>query len=205
MYNRPQRKSPRLKGFDYSSNGAYFITIKTYHGEHLFGEVSDGAMHLNALGETVLEEWLKSEGIRKEIFLDEFVIMPNHLHAIVLISKSEPPDQTKAEADSNVDFTAPEQTHGRASLRSTPLLFRPKRSLGSLVAGLKSSVTTKINRLRQTPGADVWQERYHDQIIRNDRHLENIRQYIAHNPANWATDSEGPCGPRQRRYSEEQV
>lgn len=185
MHNRPQRKSPRLKGFDYSSNGAYFITIKTYRGEHLFGEVSDGTMRLNALGEIVLEEWLKSEELREEVFLDEFVIMPNHFHGIVIIFHPEGAAGSAGQVAEGVG------TQGLASLHDPQMMLRRrKRSLSTLISGFKSSVTVKINRLRQTLGADVWQERYYDQIIKTEQHLNNVRQYIVSNPANWATDED---------------
>ena len=80
------RRSIRLKNFDYSQNGAYFITLCTYERKNLFGYIDSDKMHLNALGMMVQEEWLKSFKIRKELAMDAYIIMPNHLHGIVFIS-----------------------------------------------------------------------------------------------------------------------
>lgn len=121
-------------------------------------------MILNSFGSIVREEWLKTAIIRPELELDEFVIMPNHLHGIIIIN-----DKLKSPAKFNVG------THGRASLQRKP------RSLGSIIAGFKSGVTKRINEKRNTPQNPVWQSRFYDRIIRNDKELENIREYIAYN------------------------
>ena len=188
MDNLRRRKSPRLKGYVYSSNGAYFVTVKTHQAEHLFGEIVDGEMKLNEYGDIVFWEWVKCEHIRKEIYLDDFVIMPNHFHGIVLIFQPE-------DSDGAADGVAGQvRTSSRSSLRGrqngSAAGGTGKRTLSALMAGFKSSVTKKVNVMRQTPGADVWQERYHDRIIRSEQHLNNTRQYIAHNPANWETDED---------------
>ena len=109
--NLHHRKSIRLKEYNYSLPGEYFITICTYKRDCLFGEIIRGEMHLNPLGLIVQEEWLKTQIIRPEIELDEFIIMPNHLHGIIVI-KDEP------------NSTIMVGTHGRASLQRQP------RSLG---------------------------------------------------------------------------
>ena len=88
--NQHHRHSIRLKGYDYSEEGAYFVTVVTQHREMLFGKVVEGAMVLNELGEIVKEEWLKTTSIRMEIEIDieEFVVMPNHIHGIIHITKN---------------------------------------------------------------------------------------------------------------------
>ncbi len=123
---RRQRRSLRLPGFDYTQPGGYFVTICSYRRQPLFGEVIDGAVILNIAGEIVREEWLRTEIIRKEITLDEFVIMPNHLHGIVII-------ETRSSGSANV------RAHGHAPLQPSDHapLRRSPRSLGSLVAGYK--------------------------------------------------------------------
>jgi len=158
MSKPARRRSLRLKGYDYAQPGAYFVTICTHRHQPLFGEVVDGAMQLHAFGQIVWEEWFRSAEIRAEIvlFSDEFVVMPNHLHGIVWI----------VEADNAVGAT------GRSPLQKRPL-SPPRgpapRSLGAFVAGFKSIVTKRINALRGTPGARVWQRNYYEHIIRTEK------------------------------------
>ncbi|PIP72247.1 MAG: transposase, partial [Nitrospinae bacterium CG22_combo_CG10-13_8_21_14_all_47_10] len=148
MKNSPQRnrRSIRLKGYDYSQAGAYFVTICAQNRECLFGEIADGQMVLNDAGEIIAEEWMKSGEIRDEIELDEWVVMPNHLHAIVMIRRGDRP----------VAPTSPGP--------------HPK-SIGALLAGFKSAATKRINKTRKTPGAKIWQRNYHEHIIRNENEL----------------------------------
>jgi putative transposase len=174
------RRSIRLPGYDYAAAGAYFVTISTQDRACLFGELVAGEMRLNGLGRIVQAEWLRSETIRREIALDEFVVMPNHIHGIVIISPSDPPCRGARPC-------APTRaTSARALLRRAP------RSLGSFIAGFKSVVTKRINEVRSTPGVPVWQRNYHDHIIRNDDDLNRIREYILLNPSWWADDRENP-------------
>jgi putative transposase len=166
------RESTRMKGYDYSLAGAYFITLVTYQREMLFGEIENGEMKLNHRGEVVQEEWFRSADIRREIRLypEEFVVMPNHIHGIVWIVET---NQTVG-------------ANGRSPLREH---MKPK-SLSSFVAGYKSSVTKRIrDELNET---GIWQRNYYDRIIRNDRELDAIRKYIQTNPMNWAKDVENP-------------
>lgn len=125
---------------------------------------------MNELGKIVEKEWLRSEKIRKEIYLDEFIIMPNHLHGVVFIIEC-----------------ADKPTVG-ANGRS-PLRMRPK-SVSSLMAGFKSAATKQINLFCNTPGADLWQRNYYEHIIRNEKELARIRQYICNNPGGWLNDIE---------------
>ncbi|MDE2888982.1 MAG: hypothetical protein OXR72_12285 [Gemmatimonadota bacterium] len=165
-----RRRAIRLRDNDYSRAGAYFITVCTVGRELLFGEVKDGEMALNELGWIVEEEWLQSAWIRSEIELDAWVVMPNHVHGIVII--------------------ADESRRGdRPVARGGP---RPK-SLGAMMAGFKSAVTKRINAMRGTPGALVWQRNYYEHIIRNESTLYWIRQYIAVNPPGWSKDPENPA------------
>ncbi len=168
--DRPNRRSPRLPGYDYAQDGGYFVTICTHERACLFGEVIDGAMRLNALGVIVAEEWQRSGEIRAEIVLDAWVIMPNHMHAIVFIHHAD------------LDYVP----GGESNCPTGP---RPK-SLSSLMAGFKSVATKRINAHRGMPGAPVWQGRYHDHIIRHERDLDRHRQYIIENPARWREDAD---------------
>ena len=138
----------------------------------VFGRVVGDAMVLNRLGERVAEEWLRSQEIRSEVQLDEFIVMPNHLHAIVFIQRTE---------ETAVDWA--------------PRAFRgsPPRSLSSLMQGFKSSSTRRVNELRGTPGAAVWQRDCYERVLRNDRELDRARAYILDNPRKWAEDKNNPA------------
>ncbi len=133
-----RRRSIRLKGYDYTQAGAYFVTICTQGRACLFGEVVNGEMRLNEWGEIVREEWFRSAQIRQEIQLnlDEFVVMPNHIHGIVWF----------------VCDGISVGVHGRAPLPVQRIL----RSLASFIAGFKSAVTKQINEQCSTPGMPVW-------------------------------------------------
>ena len=178
--NKYRVESARLQSWDYSADGFYFITICTQNRACLFGQIVNGHMRLSGVGEIVLREWNQSFEIRSELFCDCFVIMPNHIHAVVVIDKND-----------DIDVV---ETHGRASLQQQqqqpkkPMPIRRPKSLSSFVAGFKSSATKQINAFRNTPGMPVWQPRFHDHIIRNENELQRIRRYILNNPAKWQGD-----------------
>ena len=167
------RRSLRLKGYDYSHEGAYFITICTKNRECLLGEIKNGKVILNEFGEIARNEWMKSPIIRKEIKLDEFIIMPNHIHGIVIIDHG----------------TSIVGANGRSPLRD--FRMEPK-SISSFVAGYKSSVTKQIHILRKWPNISVWQRNYYEHIIRNETELNILREYITNNPLKWDEDDENP-------------
>ena len=149
--------------------GAYFVTVVTHQRECLFGEIADGQALLTDCGEAVAQEWRRSTKIRREIQLDAFVVMPNHIHGIVIMG-----GRTAVGA------------HGRAPLHRAP------RSLGSFVAGFKSAVTKRINEMRGAPGLPLWQRNYYEHIIRDEDELDRVRQYIVDNQARWEDDVENP-------------
>jgi REP element-mobilizing transposase RayT len=190
------RHSIRLRNYDYTSNGAYFITICAQTREDFFGTMLEDQMQLNDFGKIVLEEWERSAQIRTEMIFDEFIVMPDHVHAIVMIQKPETPRVTFTENQ------GPVGAHSHAPLRHAPLhrtghesertiqsekrtLERKPRSLGSFVGGFKSAITTGINEQRCTPRVPVWQRNYYDHIIRKDHDLERVRSYIQTNPVRW--------------------
>lgn len=177
--NKYRIKSARASWWNYANNGYYFITICTAGREHLFGEIKNKKMLLSEIGKIVQEEWDKSFEIRAELFCDAFIIMPNHIHAIVHIENN----------DTIVE------THGRASIRSEQtqsvnhgVAYRAPKSVSSFVGGFKSAATTRINKFRNTPGRPVWQSRFHDHIIRNDGEFHRIKNYIETNPEHWKDD-----------------
>ncbi|MFH1771576.1 MAG: transposase [Candidatus Omnitrophota bacterium] len=178
-----KRKPIRLKNHDYSLNGYYFITICSKDRQNVFGEIindkkSVGAngcwpdnnvkIKLNPFGLIVDEELKNTGNIRNEIKLDRYIIMPNHLHCIIIIQRN--------------------LTGGRPSAPTYNI--NQKHTLSSFVSGFKSIVTKRINILRNTPRKPVWQRYFYDHIIRNDKSLGQIRQYIINNPSTWAEDKE---------------
>ena len=174
--DKHHRRSIRLKGYDYSQSGAYFVTICADRRQCVFGDVVDGQMRLNRYGEIVADEWRKSSSIRQEIELDGWVVMPNHFHGIVIINN-------------------PVGANGRSPLRNgSPLRMKPK-SLSSLMAGFKSITTKKINILRDASGTKLWQRNYYEHIIRNQDAMDKIRHYIVSNPMSWSIDRLHPDNP----------
>jgi REP element-mobilizing transposase RayT len=169
------RRSIRLAEYDYAAKGSYFITICTAGRECLLGSMVDGAVTLSAFGEIVQEEWQRSASVRSELALDVFVVMPNHIHGIVMIETT----------DTNANVGA----HG---VRPVASLGRARGSIGSMIAGFKSAATRRINDARDTKGARVWQRNYYERIIRNEAEQERIREYIATNPQHWAEDEYHP-------------
>ena len=176
------RSSIRLRGWDYRSAGAYFVTVVVHHRVCLFGEIINDRTRLNEFGQIVEQEWIHTGELRTNVILDEYVIMPNHFHGILIIHD---------------DAVGPGRPVG-ATRRVAPTVTAehpkgpPSGSLGAIVGQFKSICTKRINRVRQTPGAAVWQRNYYERILRNNRELNAVRRYIHHNPINWNADAENP-------------
>lgn len=174
------RRSIRLPEYDYTEPGAYFITICAYGRQCVFGEIVGGEMILNKWGEVASGEWIKTEQIRSGVRIDEFVVMPNHLHAILLID-------------------ACRGTMHRAPTETWEQFGKPvSSSVPTIVRSYKASVTRQINRSRQTPWLPVWQRNYYEHIIRSEDGLHLVRQYICENPLRWETDEENPINVATR-------
>ncbi len=180
-----RRRSLRLPGFDYAQRGAYFVTVVAHDRACLFGDVVDGAMCLNEAGRVVESCWAAIPDHFPHVELDAFVVMPNHVHGIVLIVGDVSADVgTRDRAkDGAKDFSP---LPGRAST------FRsPSKTLGSIVRGFKIGVTKWMRA--NTGVRDVWQRNYFEHVIRNETALNRIRQYIIDNPARWQEDRENPA------------
>ena len=173
----PQRKNIRLQGYDYTQAGAYFITLVTWQRECLFGEVVGEEMQVNELGRIFTDIWEATLNIRPNVILDEYIVMPNHFHGIILFN-----DIGRGEA-----LPRP-LTTGRPT--GSPLPGMTAGSIGAIIGQIKSLTTKQINHLRQTPGEPVWQRNYYDHIIRDEAEMERIYQYILQNPSSWADDPE---------------
>ena len=152
--------SSRLDFWNYQGPGPYLITICTDQRRPALGRIEDGATVLSLAGKIVKEEWTKTDQVRPGVTLDAFVIMPDHLHAILGL--------------------APTIANGAPR----PRFERRPRSLGSLVAGFKAACTRRILETTAVR-APIWQPNYNERIIRSSKHLEAVRRYIQENPMRW--------------------
>lgn len=207
--------SNRMPGWDYSGHGIYFITLCVEGRESIFGFIDHKKMMLNHYGRIAEEEWIKSEAIRREIELDAFVIMPNHVHGIVILhptftgvigDENDGNDIERANGNEHADDPGHAKSNTPVADNNDhsnhPRLHRKPKSLSSFIAGYKSSVTTRINNYidsymagAQTHGQvkynknnRLWQPNYYDHIIRNDEEYMKIKEYIQDNPSKWMDD-----------------
>ena len=189
--NLPRRRAMRLRGYDYSQPGAYFVTICAQHRKCLFGTITDGKMRLNEIGQIVVECWNHIRQHFPSVELGEHVIMPNHFHGIISwgITEARAPHP-------------PENINTRRGEVPSPDAINPDRrgevsspALGKIMAYFKYQSTKHINRHHNTPGTRIWQRNYHDHIIRDDPDLQRLRQYIQDNPMKWELDQLHPDNP----------
>lgn len=214
--NIHHRRSIRLQGKDYTDTGAYFVTIVTCGRDEIFGEIKNGEMLCNGLGNIAREQWFKTAQLRPNVVLyeDEFIAMPNHIHGILWIvdnpvvraerrSALEPRDMNLLGLKVNLALLGNNHSgmisSTRAEQRSAPTtrMVAPG-SLGAIVRGYKAAVTYRINTLRDARGATVWQRNYYEHIIRNEADYKNIWHYIQSNPQRWEDDQLHPSAPPNR-------
>jgi len=188
---KKHRRSIRLKGYDYSQAGAYYVTIVAWHRECLFGEVVNGEMKLNRHGEIIQAEWFELPKRLPYIELGVFMVMPNHFHGILFFFD-------------NVGATRQGLTNahsGNVSLPNvvidgidgSPLPRGPQpKSLGAIIAQFKSRVTKRLWKIPSLNGTPIWQRNYYEHIIRNEQDLQNKKDYIEANPMLWDEDDENP-------------
>ena len=168
------RRSIRLRQYNYAQEGAYFVTICTHKRQCLLGTIADGVAQLNECGEIVRDEWLRTGTARFNVSMDTFLVMPNHLHGIIFVTGQD----IRRGDPAGRPYTRP---HG-----PNP------GSVGAMVGQFKSIAAKRINALRHTPGARVWQRNYYEHVVRNEGDLNEIRQYVLNNPAQWDLDEENP-------------
>ena len=167
MINKHHRKSVRWNNYDYSREGSYFITINTKDKFPYFGEIRKGILCLSNLGQIAYYEWLNTLILRKNIDLGCFVIMPNHIHAVVFINQQI--------LDNGKDDNSVAEYKNK---------FGPQRNnLASVVRGYKASCTKQIQLCGTSEFA--WQPRFHDRVIRNYEELIRIEEYMYNNISNW--------------------
>lgn len=189
-YNLPQRKSPRATWHDYNG-GRYFVTFCTKNHDLYFGDVVDGRMELSEIGEWAVKQIEQTAIIRQnDVEIPLFVVMPNHVHLIVVYNRVVPcRDASNASASivsTILNKTNESDARGETDARGASLRFGPQSgNLASVVRGIKSAVTKYANE-HDIPFA--WQSRYHDHIIRNQLEMNCIADYVQNNPMKWEMD-----------------
>ena len=173
--SKHRRKIIRLAGYDYSSEGGYFITIVTHQLLPVFGMILDNKVVLLQAGEIARSEWFRTMQLRDrvELFEDEFVVMPNHIHGIIWLTRR----GTARRAPTMDEYPSVEQ-FGKPVSGSIPTIVR----------AYKSAVSKHINLLRRSNSTPLWQWNYYEHIIRDEKDYENIVEYIYQNPYNWEKD-----------------
>ncbi len=167
--DRHYRRSIRLSGYDYSNSGAYFLTVCSKYRECLFGEIQGEEISLTTAGEIVQKTWLELPNRFTSVELDAFIVMPNHIHGIMVFD-----DDKKGVGLLN---------QGAASGAPT---------VGNFMRAFKSISAVHINKELGREGLSLWQRNFYERIIRNEKELNSIRHYIDNNPAKWADDENNP-------------
>jgi putative transposase len=185
----PRRKSIRLQGYDYSQEGVYFVTLVTKHREPLFGEIINGEMSLNEFGEIVKFTWHDLLNHNPNIDLDEFIIMPNHVHGIINIVGAGSQPAPGSQLPRIIGGGLEPGVENRVGLEPTPT----KISLMEIMRQFKTFSARRINTLRLTTGTSVWQRSFYDHVIDTGEEYENFADYIFTNPQNWLKDKERPA------------
>ena len=162
--NERHRRSIRLRAWDYTSRGAYFVTICTQDRVPLFGEVRDGRMRLNEAGAIVADTWRWLSAQYTHVTLDESCVMPNHLHGFLIVGGGGSRTAPATNADT------------------------PSKPVGRLIGAFKTVSTKHVNLARRSPGATVWQRNFWEHIIRDGDEIDRIRAYIRDNPLSWSID-----------------
>ena len=160
------RRSIRLRGYDYSRAGAYFVTICVRERQPILGTVEEDTVHYADCGRAVVDCWLWLAERYPHVELDEWIVMPTHLHGVVVLCDAE-----------------------RDAFRTAPARRKP---LGELIGAFKTVSTQRVNTLCGRAGEPLWQRDFYEHIIRNAAELDRVRQYIANNPIQWALDPENP-------------
>ena len=161
-----RRRSIRLPHYDYAQNGAYFVTVCTHKFQCMFGQIVDAQMELNKYGKIVTEYWNEIPRHFPHVELDAFVVMPNHMHGIIVIHNRV-----------GATHGSPLQANGPAP-----------GSIGAVIAQFKQAVTRRVRQHSQLLHRIVWQRNYYEHVIRSESKFNQIREYIRNNPMNWGLD-----------------
>ena len=172
----PDRRSIRLRGYDYSTPGAYFITVCTRNRLSLFGRVVDGEMEANCLGAVVEDCWARLPEHYGNVALDAFILMPNHVHGVLIIEDGPPGVGA-----------------GLQPARQEAASSRRRHGVPEIVRAFKTFSARRINKMRASTGAPVWQRGFYDHVIRGEDELDRVRAYITDNPRKWSEDADNPA------------
>ncbi len=189
MPDRSHRRSIRLKGYDYAQEGAYYVTICTHARAHLFGAVANAWMDRSHIGDIVQRCWDAIPAHMPMVELDEFIVMPDHVHGIILITRH--PDAGVA-IDERVgagNFPPPRTMDGPPPDPGGNMPTMQRGSLGHIIQTFKAAVSRQVVKEGLVErGTPIWQRGYYERIIRDAAEHDRIAQYIAENPVNWPTD-----------------
>jgi putative transposase len=188
-YQFPRRKQMRLRGFDYSKEGFYFVTTDCNHMECHFGKIQRGKMILSDFGKIAYDEWLKLPSRFENVQLHVFQIMPNHMHGIIVITDGRGTAGNPNELDGELSRRAPTREGFQKPV---------KGSVPTIIRSYKSAVAYRINLMRRMQGVPVWQRNYWEHIIRNERDLQHKTNYIESNPILWDDNDENPINIKSR-------
>jgi len=185
------RRSIRLPNYDYAQPGAYYVTMVAWHRESLFGEVLNGEMKVNKVGEIVEWEWKELPKRLRYVELGAYVVMPNHFHGILIFH--EPVGATRLGVSRARSSKVSSHSLSTDRIVGSPLPHGPHpKSLGAVIAQFKSRVTKRLWKLPSLKGIAIWQRNYYEHVIRNEKDLQNKTDYIEANPMLWDQDDENP-------------
>jgi len=184
--NKFRVETTRLKNWNYASDGWYFITICTKGRENIFGIIEHGIMILNQYGRIVEQCWFDLPNHYFNLILDAFVIMPNHLHGIMIIDNTR---ETIVSGNGGIVETGLKPVSTDTQPNTQPQSSTTKHGIFEFVRALKTFSSRRMNELDNTAGKSRWQSRFHDHIIRDEEELHRIQQYIFNNPSTWEKDS----------------
>ncbi|MDP2808321.1 MAG: transposase [bacterium] len=173
--------------YDYSREGAYYITICAQDRRCLFGKIRNGEIALSECGRIVDDWWQRIPERYSGVVLDEYVIMPNHIHAIIVII-----DDVICRGEVASPLGGSVDILGKPGEVASPLRGSGKYTLGQILAFYKYQTTKSINTIYNLPGNKIWQRNYWEHVIRNENSLHQIRGYIRNNPRHWAADDKNP-------------
>jgi putative transposase len=178
------RKTIRLRNYDYSQKGIYFVTICCRNKESLFGKIINELMIFNDMGKIADQYWQEIPQHYPNVYLDEYIIMPNHIHGILIIEQQ----AVGANDHSPYDHFPKKLSLSQHCWANNypPLRYGTSKTIGAIIRGYKIGVTKWFRK--NTNNYLVWQRNYYEHIIRNEKSLEQIRRYIINNPFNWQYD-----------------
>jgi len=189
----PHRKQLRLRGYDYAFPGVYFVTICSAGKRPVFGSIRGESIVLSRAGEIVRCEWIALVERFARLVLDEFVIMPNHLHDVLAFV-----GQVGGASRGTTGGASPSPTTTNTTTKPGGASLDPKGgaspspTLFDVIGAFKSISTIKVNKLLGRRGVPLWQRSYYEHIVRTGEDLRKIQRYISENPLMWSLDPENP-------------